>query len=149
MLDMYANDENGAIVDDGVTVCSYDRWYGRNMEGIYAEMTRAALIFVIKAPYERLFRESILATMTTEPNAPLARRFRMFVEHRLMPAMTELADQLYESGSLLEWPSAEEMAQLFPHMAKMVTRESLMFFFRSYTQSWCVPAEAPCHHPYI
>jgi hypothetical protein len=149
MLDMYANDENGAIVDDGVTVCSYDRWYGRNMEGIYAETTRAALTFVIKAPYERLFRESLLATMTAEPNAPLARRFRMFVEHRLMPAMTELADQLYESGSLLEWPSAEKMAQLFPHMAKMVSRESLMFLFRSYTQSWCVPTETPCHHPYI
>ena len=67
MLDMYANDEKGAIVDDGVTVCSYDRWYGRNMEGIYAELTRAALLFVIKAPYERLFCESLLATMTAEP----------------------------------------------------------------------------------
>ena len=43
---------------------------------------------------------------------------------------------LHESGSLLEWLSMEEMQVTFPYFNAIVTREMLMFLFRSYHQSW-------------
>ena len=81
------------------------------------------------APYIRLFRESLVETMTVEPSAPLARRFRMFVEHRLMPAMAEL---LYDSSTFLEWPSTEEMLRLFLYVHAEHSREMMMFLYWSY-----------------
>ena len=60
------------------------------------------LVCSMKLPYARLFRESLLENMAAEPSAPLARRFRMFVNHRLVPTMAEVAGLLHESGTLLE-----------------------------------------------
>jgi hypothetical protein len=82
-------------------------------------------------------RESLLDQLAADPNAPIALRFRMFVEHvRFMPALAEIAEQLYENGSLLDWPSAEEMAKVFPHIAAKTSRDMLMFHLRSYWQAW-------------
>ena len=90
----------------------------------------------------RLFRESLLESMAAEPDARLARRFRMFVEHQLIPALSELAELLHESGSLLEWPTTAEMVELFPYMLTSSSRELLMFQLQTHTQAWCALCEA-------
>ena len=41
-------------------------------------------------------RESLLEQLAADPNAPIALRFRMFVEHRFMPALAEIAEQLIQ-----------------------------------------------------
>jgi hypothetical protein len=97
MLEGFANDENGAIVDDGVTVCSYDRWYGCNMEGIYAELSRTSFrhkgtlrTFILRVPPRNDDRGAYI----THPSPGDSGCLSDDVEHRLMLAMTELADQL-------------------------------------------------------
>ena len=151
MLEAFANDENGYLVDDGVVVGSLDRNYGRNTEGHHAGFSFLVTVGGEKLPYVRLFRESLLESMAAEPDAPLARRFRMYVEHRLMPAMAELAELLHENGSLLEWPAAAEMAEMFPYIHPATSREMLMFLFRSHYQAWCAVLTVygiPRRHPY-
>ena len=135
MLENIENGKHFALVDGFVAGC-HDRYYCWNSEGLHAQFGVLSLV-QFGLPYMRLFRGSLLESMTTEPHSPLSRRFRMFVEHRLMPAMAELAEILYESGTLLEWPSTEEMRQLFPYVPAENTREMMMFNYRSYFQSWC------------
>ena len=36
MIETFVSGKNGLIVDDGVAVGAYDRYYGRNLEGHYA-----------------------------------------------------------------------------------------------------------------
>jgi hypothetical protein len=147
MREAFANGENGFIVDGGVFFGAHDRYYGRNMEGHYSSWSgMIPAMMTLKLPYMRMFRKSLLETMAADPSAPLARHFRMFVEHRLMPAMAEVAELLHESGTLLEWPTAEEMAALFPLMTPGTSREMLMFLFRSYYQSWCALCDFPSMH---
>ena len=141
MLEKIENDENHMFIDGGSFAGvsgAHTRTYARNIDGVYAScLFQVGIMKSGMPPYIRLFRESLLETMAAEPSAPLARRFRMFVEHQLMPAMAELAELLHESGTLLEWPSTEEMLAMFPYDNATVSREMLMFLFRSHYQSWC------------
>jgi hypothetical protein len=69
----------------------------------------------------------------------------MIVRHHVMHAMAELAELLYESGTLLEWPTAVEMVEMFPYMHPATSRQMLMFLFRSYYPSWCAPSSCASH----
>ena len=148
--------ENYAFFDTGVVACAIDRGYHQNLEGLYAALSGMMVYGVQKIPYIRLFRTCMVETMCTDPHGALARRFRLYVEYQLLPALAELADQLFKNGSLLEWPNADEMKDMFLHIPDVASREMLMFNFRSYYQSWCAPSferacrsVAPvdvCHH---
>jgi hypothetical protein len=133
MLAKVENEENYVFVDGVVAGC-HNREYGRNLEGGYAAVGVGSAMMAL--PYIRFFRESLIESMAAEPSAPLARRFRMFVEHRLMPAIAELAELLHEKGALLEWPTTAEMAVMFPWISASTSREMMMFNVRSYYQAW-------------
>ena len=148
MVAKVENEVNFLFVDGFLARCR-SRNYCRNLEGTYAYLGGRSAMFDM--PYNSLFLGSLIETMAAEPDAPLARRFRMYVEHRLMPAMAELAELLHENGSLLEWPAAAEMAEMFPYIHPATSREMLMFLFRSHYQAWCaVPTvyDIPRRHPY-
>ena len=133
MVAKVENEVNFLFVDGFLARCR-SRNYCRNLEGTYAYLGGRSAMFDM--PYNSLFLGSLIETMAAEPDAPLARRFRMIVQHQLMPAMVELVELLYERGTLLEWPSTEEMAVMFSWITAHTTREMLMFNVHSYHQAW-------------